>query len=381
MRRSRDLLTLLQVVFWLAVGVMVYTFLGYALLVGLLARAMERPVQRAASTPPTTLIIPAYNEASVIARKMENSLGLDYPADLLEVVVITDGSDDGTVDVVSSYAERGVRLYHQPQRQGKAAAINRVVPLVSGEILVFSDANTMIEPGALRALVRSFADPAVGGVSGEKQVQGGGEGLYWRYESYLKRCDSALTSVMGAAGEFFAVRRELFWPTEEDSVIEDFVLSLRLVEAGWRVVYESEAVATEDASPSLAGDWRRRTRIAAGGFQAMVRLRSLLNPAHGLVAWQYCSHRVLRWAVTPFLLPVIYGLNLLLVGQPLYRFLFLVQTAFYAAALLGYGLTRLGIRGGPLHSVFYFCFANAAALAGFWRYLAGTQPVTWAKAR
>jgi cellulose synthase/poly-beta-1,6-N-acetylglucosamine synthase-like glycosyltransferase len=286
------------------------------------------------------------------------------------------------VGIVSGYAPRGVRLFHRPERRGKAAAINRVVPLTSGEILVFSDANTLIETGAIRALVRSFADPRVGGVSGEKQVQGGGEGLYWRYESFLKRCDSALSSVMGAAGEFFAVRHDLFQPTEEDSLIEDFVLSLRLVQAGWRVVYESEAVASEEASPSLAGDWRRRVRIAAGGFQAIVRLRGLLTEAGGLVVWQYCSHRVLRWAVTPFLLPVVYVLSALLAaGSPFYRLLLLAQTAFYAAALVGYALTRLGLWCGPLHAVFYFCFANAAAVAGFWRYVTKTQPVTWAKAR
>lgn len=375
------MLTLVQVLFWLAVGIILYTFLGYPLLIGLLARRVQHPVQRAAITPRVTLFIPAYNEAAVIARKLENSLSLDYPTHLLEVVVVADGSDDDTVDIVSSYAQRGVRLFHQPQRQGKAAAINRVMPLLSSDVVVFTDANTMIEPQALRALLRNFADPAVGGVTGEKRVSDGGEGLYWRYESFLKRCDSAVTSVMGAAGEFFALRRELFRPPEDDSIIEDFVASLRLVAAGWRVVYESEAVAREEASPSLIGDWRRRTRIAAGGFQAIVRLRSLLSPAHGLVAWQYLSHRVLRWAVTPFLLAVVYGLNLLLLSLPFYRLLFLAQTAFYAAGLLGYGLTRLGRRRGPLHAVFYFCFANAAAWAGFWRYITGTQPVTWAKAR
>ena len=381
MSRSHDVLTLLQTIFWLAVAVLVYTFLGYPLLIGLLARRMPHPVRKAEITPRVTLLIPAYNEAAVIARKIENSLSLDYPAHLLEVVVVTDGSVDETVDIVSSFAPRGVCLYHQPQRRGKAAAINRVMPLLSGEVIVFTDANTVIDPWALRALVPNFADPAVGGVTGEKRVSGGGEGLYWRYESFLKRCDSTVSSVMGAAGEFFAIRRELFQPTEEDSVIEDFVTSLRLVGSGWRVVYESEAVAREEASPSLAGDWRRRTRIAAGGFQAIVRLRDLLSPARGLVAWQYLSHRVLRWAVTPFLLPPIYGLNLLLLGLPFYRLIFVAQTAFYAAALLGYGLTRLGRRHGPWHAVFYFCLANAAALAGFWRYITGTQPVTWAKAR
>jgi biofilm PGA synthesis N-glycosyltransferase PgaC len=374
-------LTLLQVLFWLIVGVIFYTFLGYPLLIGLLAHCAPRPARKAAITPKVTLLIPAYNEAPVIARKIEDSLALDYPPEQLEVIVVTDGSDDGTVDIVAGYASQGVRLYHHPHRQGKMAAINRVMPLVDGEIVVFSDANAMIERGALRALVRNFADSSVGGAAGEKRVLDGGESLYWRYESFLKRCDSALSSVMGAAGELFAIRRCLFEPPPSTALIDDFVISLRLVEAGWRVVYEPEAVATEEASPTLAGEWRRRSRIAAGGFQSIRWLPSLLNPARGRVAWQYFSHRVLRWAATPFLLPAAYGLNLLLLGLPLYRLVFLAQTAFYAAALLGYVLTRRNIGWRPFRAVFYFCFANAAALAGFWRYITGTQPVTWAKAR
>jgi len=371
----------LQVLFWLGVATMGYTFLGYPLLVGILSRWVSRPVRRAAVTPTVTLLIAAYNEAPVIARKIENSLGLNYPPEKLEVVVVTDGSSDGTENIVAAYADRGVRLYHQPLRQGKMAAINRVMSLVSGEIVVFSDANAMIEPGALRALVRNFADPAVGGVAGEKRVLGGGEGLYWRYESFLKRCDSALSSAMGAAGELFAVRRRLFEPPPPSALIDDFVISLRLVERGWRVAYEPEAVAVEEASPTLAGEWRRRTRIAAGGFQSIGWLTGLLNPARGWVAWQYLSHRLLRWAVTPFLLPIVYGLNLFLLGLPLYRFILLAQTAFYGAGLFGYVLARRGRARGPLYAAFYFCFANAAALVGFWRYVTGTQPVTWTKAR
>jgi len=374
------LLSLLQVLFWLTAGVIFYTFLGYPLLIGLLARYVRRPVRRAPITPRVTLLIPAYNEASVIARKLENCLTLDYPSDRLEIVVVSDGSDDETVDIVAGYADRGVRLYHKPQRQGKAAAINRVMPLVSGDIVVFSDANTMLNSGGLRALVRNFADPTVGAVAGEKRVLGGGEGLYWRYESYLKRCDSAVSSVMGAAGELFAIRRSLFEPLPPDTLLDDFVLSMQLVKAGWRVVYETEAVAREEASSSLAAEWQRRARNAAGGFQAIRRLSGVPSKRRW-PAWQYYSHRVLRWAVTPFLLPMIYGLNLLLSGLSLYRPLFLAQTAFYVAALLGYGLARWGVESGPLYAVFYFCFANAAALAGFWRYITGSQPVTWAKVR
>ena len=378
---SDNVLALLQVLFWLAGGTMLYAFLGYPLLIWLLARCAQRPVRKASITPEVTLLVPAYNEARVIARKIENSLAIDYPSDRLEIVMVTDGSDDGTVDIVARYAEQGVRLYHQPRRQGKTAAINRVMPLVRGEVVVFSDANAMIERGALRTLARSFADPSVGGVAGEKRVLGGGEGLYWRYESFLKRCDSALSSVMGAAGELFAIRHCLFEPPPPDALIDDFVISLRLVEMGQRLVYEPEAVATEEPSPTLAGEWRRRCRIAAGGFQSVRWLSGLLNPARGRVAWQYFSHRVLRWAITPFLLPAVYGINLLLLGLPLYRLVFVAQTAFYAAALLGYALARRGVQRGPLHAAFYFCLMNAAVLAGFWRYVTGTQPVTWAKGR
>jgi biofilm PGA synthesis N-glycosyltransferase PgaC len=375
------MLTLLQVLFWLMVGTVLYTFLGYPLLVGLIARLAPRPIQRAAITPKVTLMVPAYNEAGVIARKIENSLALDYPRDQLEVVVVTDGSDDATPDIVTGYAERGVKLHHQSQRQGKMAAISRVLPLLGGEVVVFSDANAMLQSGGLRALVRNFADPSVGGVAGEKQVLGGGEGFYWHYESFLKRCDSALSSAMGAAGELFAIRRSLFEAPPPDTLLDDFVISLRLVEAGWRVVYEPDAVVTEKPSPTLLGEWERRTRNAAGGFQAMRRLSSLLNPARGTVAWQYFSHRVLRWAVTPFLLPVIFALNMVLLVLPIYRPVFLVQVAFYVAALVGYALARGGKQDGPLYVIFYFCFTNAAILAGFRRYVTRTQPVTWAKAR
>jgi cellulose synthase/poly-beta-1,6-N-acetylglucosamine synthase-like glycosyltransferase len=186
---------------------------------------------------------------------------------------------------------------------------------------------------------------------------------------------------MGAAGELFAIRHCLFEPPPLDTLLDDFVISLRLVERGWRVVYEPEAFVTEDPSPRLMGEWQRRARNAAGGFQAIRRLPGLLNPAKGWVAWQYFSHRVLRWAVAPFLLPIAYGMNLFLLALPFYRLVLLAQTIFYVVALLGYALARKGMQRGPLYAVFYFCFTNAAALAGFGRYITGTQPVTWAKAR
>ena len=370
---------LLKGLFWLATGAIVYTFLGYPALISLLARFRGRPVKRADIIPEVTLLIPAYNEEIVIAAKIDNSLALDYPAEKFQVVIVADGSTDGTVSIANGF--QSVKVYYQPERRGKGAAANRIVPMLASDIIVFTDANTMLSRGTLRALVRNFADPTVGAVAGAKHVRGGGEGLYWRYESYLKRCDSAVSSVMGAAGELFAIRREAFQPPEEDPIIEDFVMSMRLVGEGWRVVYESEAVASEEPSSSLKEDWERRTRNAAGGFQAISRLRHLLNPCLGLVAWQYLSHRVLRWAVTPFLLPIAFLLNLFLAKHRLYRLLLLGQTVFYGMGLIGYLQTRTGRRIGFFNAVFFFCFANLATIAGFWRYINGRQPITWKKAK
>ncbi len=373
------MLTIMALLFWLATGLVLYTFLGYPLLVELLARVRPRPNVTADIEPPVTLVIPAYNEQSVIAAKIENSLALDYPTGRLTILVVDDGSDDDTALVAGKYA--AVQVVRQPERRGKAAAVNRAMPLVTGEIVLFSDANAMFAPGALRAVIRHFADPAVGGVAGEKRVQGGGEGLYWRYESFLKARDSRVSSVMGATGEIFAVRRRAFRPVQEDSIIEDFMMSMGLVAEGWRVIYEPAAVAYEPPTPSLAGDWDRRTRIAAGGFQSLARLPEMLDPRRGLVAWQYLSHRALRWAVTPFLLPALLILNLLLWPKRLYRPLLLGQAFFYALGLLGYRDARRGRAAGLPYAIFYFLMANMAAIAGFLRYLRGRQPVTWRKVR
>ncbi|MEM7031524.1 MAG: glycosyltransferase family 2 protein [Chloroflexota bacterium] len=370
-----------QVLFWMAAFIIFYTFFGYPILVRLLVPYFARPIRHANITPTVTLLVAAYNEAEFIAEKIKNSLTLDYPPDQFSIVIVTDGSDDDTVDIVRRYKGQGVRLYHQPERRGKIAATNRVMPLIDSEIVIFTDANTLLETGTIRAIIRNFADSTVGGVAGEKRVLGGNEGLYWRYESYLKRCDSALSSVMGAAGELFAIRKSLFQPPEPDALIEDFLMSMRLVDQGWRVVYEPEAIARERPTSHTASDWHRRTRIATGGFQSIGRLLPLLNPWRGRIAWQYWSHRVLRWAVTPFLFPIIYILNLSLIDQPLYQFLWLAQTLFYCIALVGFFRDRLGKRKGIPQIIFYFCLTNAAALIGFWRYITNTQPVTWVKAR
>ncbi len=369
-----------EFLFWLLTGVFVYTFFGYAGLIALLARCCPRPTRCAPITPSVALLILAYNEEDVIAAKLENSLQLDYPRDRLMIIVVADGSDDATVAIAQRYASQGVAVWHQPARRGKVAAMNRAVPLLDSEVVVFTDANAMLNRGALRALVRHFADPQVAVVTGERRVMGGGEGLYWRYESYLRRCDDRFGSTMGAVGELFAIRRALYQPPPEDTIDEDFFLSMRLVAAGWRIAYEPEAVAVEPASVSLADDWERRARISAGDFQAIARLPAMLDPRLGRVVWQYVSHRLLRW-VSPLFLPLILLLPLALIDRPFYRLVLGGQLAFYGAGLAGYWRARRGQRRGLLYVIFHFCMVCLADIAGFWRLITGRQPVTWTKAR
>jgi cellulose synthase/poly-beta-1,6-N-acetylglucosamine synthase-like glycosyltransferase len=373
-------------VFWFSAWLVVYTFGGYALLVTILACLVRHPIRVMPITPAITLIISAYNEQAVIAQKLDNALAVDYPRGLLEIIVVADGSDDRTCEIVQQYASRGVRLLHQPERRGKIAAMNRAATFASGAVLVFSDADAMLELQSIRALVANLGDPQVACVGGVKRIRGAasvqakGESAYWRYEAYLKKLDSTINTAIGAIGELFAIRRELWRPMDDDLLVEDFVLTMRLVERGWRVVYEPNAITWQEASPSLRGEWRRRVRVAAGGFQAIGRLKGMLNPLRGFAAIQYISHKVLRW-LSPFFMVAAFVANVGLMHLEFYRWLLVAQVTFYVLALLGFVLQHFRIRVWLLQVPFYFCFANATSLAGFWRYVTGSQPVTWEKAR
>ncbi len=371
---------------WLSLGALTWTYVGYPLLMAVLAHLRARPVNAADITPSVTLIIPAYNEEDCIAARIENVLALDYPREQMQVLIVADGSTDATVTLAQGYAHQGVQVLYQPERRGKIAAMNRAVSFAHGDLLVFSDANTFLETDGLRLLVRCFADPQVGCVSGAKhirnaqQAQARGESLYWRYESWLKAMESRVGSTMGAIGEFFAVRRTLYQPLEADMILDDMGLSMRLLLSDWRVLYEARAVAVETASPSLAAEWERRARTIAGGIEVMSRLLLLFRPRHAGVAFQFISHKVLRW--TAFLWMGLAWLgSLALSANPFYRALALGQSGFYVLALAGYGLERLGRPWRPLQIIFYFCFGNLTAVGGFWRYLTRRQSAIWKKVR
>jgi cellulose synthase/poly-beta-1,6-N-acetylglucosamine synthase-like glycosyltransferase len=372
---------------WGTLGVTAYAYVGYGLLIWLIGRWVDHPSWRSDDLPTISIVIAAYNEVDVIADRLRNCLALDYPPDRLEVLVVADGCTDGTEAVVAACPDPRVRLLLRPRRAGKVNALNAAVAVAHGEIVVGSDANCFFRSDALHRLVRHFGDPRVAMVAGEKRIQAGpgvaslGEGLYWRYESWLKRLDSRVSSVLGATGEIFAVRRSRYFPLPEDSIIEDFVLSMGLVMQGFRVVYEPEAIATETASASMADEFKRKVRIVAGGWQSVVRLWPLLLPTRGVLTFQYLSHRVLRWIVVPIALPLAFLASLLLAVQGRDRWLALGGLALLALAASGWWLERRGYRWKPAYLAYYFLFQNVAALCGAWRYFRRAQPVTWEKAR
>ena len=386
----------MTVFFWACLAVVVYTYLGYGLVLYLLVRAKQRIRPRIhhwydkPELPPVTLIIAAYNEADFIAEKIKNSLALRYPAHRLSVWVVSDGSDDATPEIVAQHPE--IVHFHQPERRGKIHAVNRVMPEVTTPVVVFTDANTLLNPEAVINLVKHFKEEKIGAVAGEKRVlsegadaaSGAGEGFYWQYESALKRWDSVLYSVVGAAGELFAIRTNLFHQVPADTIIEDFYLTLSIAKAGYRVVYEPKAYAMEGPSASVGEELKRKIRIAAGGIQAIVRLRALLNPfRYGTLSFQYISHRVLRWTLTPLALIGMFLSNLYLTwaGGWFYALFLAGQLFFYALALVGARLAARKIKKKVFFVPYYFCVMNYAVLAGIIRYFKGSQSVVWERAK
>ena len=390
-----------EILFWVAVAVVVYTYVGYGIILWMMVKVKEwfiKPVTLPHPTdeelPEMTLFITAYNEEQVVDEKMANCLDLDYPREKLHIVWCTDGSNDHTVERLGCWPQATV--LHTPERKGKSAAMNRGLQFVHTPLVAFTDANTMLNRASLRLIAQAFLDQKVGCVAGEKRIQTeekadaaqGGEGLYWRYESDLKALDSRLYSAAGAAGELFAIRRELFQPLEEDTLLDDFVLSLRIVEQGYRIAYLKEAYAMESGSANLAEEEKRKVRIAAGGLQSIARLWPLFNPLrYGIFSFQYVSHRVLRWSITPVLLFALLPLNVVLLfgteRTALYVILWLLQALFYLAGSLGYYLSMRRTKNKLLFVPCYFLFMNLNVLRGM-AYLStrnDKEKGTWEKAR
>ena len=323
-----------EAIFWLALGGVAYVFAGYPVLVALLARLRPRPVRRANVRPTVTLLITAYNEARTIATKLDNCLALRYPAGRLDIVVASDGSTDGTDDVVRSYAARGVRLLAFDRRRGKPSLLNDAVPRCRGEIVVLSDARQRYDVDAIEALVENFADPAVGAASGELHLLnptgvavGAGVGAYWRYEKFIRKSESALDSCVGATGAIYAIRRALFAPIPADTLLDDVLIPMRIVRLGYRVVFEPDARAWDGVAAAPRQEYTRKVRTLVGNLQLFARERWMLGPGNRL--WlQTLSHKLLRIAA-PFFLLGAFGANVVLAADStFYRAVLAAQVLF-----------------------------------------------------
>lgn len=394
--------TSLIIFFWFAIFIVFYTYLGYGIILYLMVKIKQLFKKNKKTVllqdnklPDVTLFITAFNEESVVDTKMQNSIELDYPSEKLDIVWVTDGSNDGTNDCLREHWPQAT-VYFEPIRQGKTAAMNRGVRLVNTPLIVFTDANTMLNKEAITEIVNEFMNPKVGCVAGEKRIfvhskdgaAAGGEGLYWKYESMLKDLDYKLYSAVGAAGELFAVRKELFEEMEIDTLLDDFILSMRITMKGYVIAYCKNAYAVENGSADMKEEEKRKIRIAAGGLQSICRLRPMLNIfRYGILSFQYISHRVLRWSITPFMLFLLLPLNIALLftgfSIPLYGTILILQLLFYLLGLWGYYLSTKQIKNKILFIPYYFLFMNVNVLKGihYLRKRKGNTSGAWEKAK
>jgi cellulose synthase/poly-beta-1,6-N-acetylglucosamine synthase-like glycosyltransferase len=370
--------------FWMSFAALVYTYVGYPLLLAVLSRLRPRAIRRAEHTPVVSVIITAYNEERDLAAKLENTLALDYPAEKLEIIVASDCSTDGTDQIAAAYAGRGIRLHRQPERLGKTAAQNAAVALARGEILVFSDATSHYRPDVLRALVPNFADPIVGCVAGQlvyvdpaRTNVGRGSRSYWGYETFLKRHESRLGSLVGVSGCLYAVRRSAYVPLY-DEACSDFLIATKMVEQGLRAVYEPGAVCTEETNRRTDRELRMRVRIITRTVSDLWRHRGMMNPLRGgFYAVQLVSHKLLRYLVPFFLLGCLGASVLLAPRSDFFVAVLLLQAVFYGAAAAAWVLERCGARSGLLALPLYFVLANLASLIGVFKFLRGECYVRW----
>ncbi|WP_319481705.1 glycosyltransferase family 2 protein [uncultured Draconibacterium sp.] len=392
---------ILNLLFWVLLFILFYTYFGYALVlwvfVGLKKVFGQRQISLESDSyePEVCLFVTAFNEKDYIGQKVNNAFSLDYPKEKIQYVWVTDGSDDGSPEMLEQVKE--LEVYHQPERRGKMHAMNRGMKFVKAPIVIFSDSNTVLGKQSIREIVKCFSNPEVGCVAGEKRIvqkdeeaaAGAGEGLYWKMESWIKRKDWELNSAVGAVGELFAIRTELFEEVETDTLLDDFIISLRIAQRGYKIAYAPNAYAEETASLNVKEELKRKVRIAAGGIQTIMRLKGLLNPFRdGLLSWQYFSHKVLRWAFAPPALFLLFIINLLLVVNSnnwtvanLYATVLYLQVLCYIAAAFGWYFENRKVRMKALFVPYYFVMINYASILGIVRYAKGRQSVNWEKSK
>jgi len=387
----------MEIIFWFSIFLALYCYLGYPLILIILglifgkepafAKAMAGKLKKAEITPSVSLLIPVYNEEKIIKKKIENSLDLDYQKDKLEIVVASE-SDDRTNEIVKEYENRGVKLIEFAGREGKQYTIYRTLPKCQGEIIVLTDANGMFKKDALLKLVRNFADPRIGCVSGElKYINpqetsiGESEGIYWRYEIFIKKLESKIQSILGANGSIYALRKELYSPISKYRG-DDFELPIRVAQQGYGVVWEPEAISEEEVYPETIKEFKRKVVIIGWHFRgAFILLKESFKKNQPLLVFQLISHKILRWLIG-FFLVFIFLSNILLLDNPFYSILFIGQIIFYSLAIFGYFLDKKRKKLNKLVNLaYYFCMVNLAALVGVIKGILGKQKPTWEKIR
>jgi poly-beta-1,6-N-acetyl-D-glucosamine synthase len=381
------------ILFWTCLGLLFFCYIGYGGILYVFNTLKKLLIKAKTGTtmqelPAVTMIIAAYNEGLDLKQKLENTLAIDYPTDKLKIIFVTDGSTDGSEKIIEEHI--GVILLHAKERQGKLAAMARAMQQVETPIVIFSDANTMLNSECMRKMVQHYNDPRIGGVAGEKKIVnnqqpsaiGEAEGMYWKYESFMKKQDAGFYTVAGAAGELFSIRTDLFEMPKQDLILDDFILSMQVCLKGYRIAYEPGAFATEFPSASLQEEMKRKIRIAAGAYQSIGHLRRALNIfKYPRLSFQYISRRVLRWVFCPWMLIILFITNWMIardITAPGFYSLFLVgQIFFYGLALAGRHLFRAGLTMGIIGIPYYFLFMNYCLVRGLFRFIRGEQPVLW----
>jgi poly-beta-1,6-N-acetyl-D-glucosamine synthase len=373
----------MELAFWLSFILILYTYAIYPVILYLVRNKSGTIIDDSKELPKVSMVISAYNEQKVIKDKIQNLFEMDYPLELLEIIIASDASDDETDEISKQYAGARIRYIRYEQRSGKINVLNKTIPLAGNDLIVLCDANSMFEKGALKKLVRGFSDPSVGCICGklvlttpDKACGGEIEGVYWRYENFLKNVEGRYGSLLGANGGIYSFRKQLYVPLPSNTVVEDFVFPMVILENGHKVAYEPEAVAYEETSRSLAEEHKRKIRIGAGAYQALFMLLPMLNITKGFPSFAYWSHKVLRWLV-PFFMIIILVSNLILAKRDLYAVFIFGQVFIYLFAFLGYMMKKNVGKFKVIHVIYYFVSMNLCLLIGFFKYILNTQTVAW----
>ena len=371
-----------EILFYIFLLLIIYVYFGYPLLTFVVGSFKSKKIKRVETHRPyVSLTIAAYNEELRIEEKLKNSLELEYPNDKLEIIVFSDGSTDNTNEIVKNYTKRGIKLIELQRRKGKTAGQNIAVEQAKGEIIVFSDANAIYKKNAINKIVRNFSDNSVGGVCGEltylkdnKSMIGEAEDVYWNYEKFLKKNENNFFSILGANGSIYAVRKNLYVPLAEN-IISDFIEPLKILEQGYRFIYEPDALSFEQSNSDYKQEYKRKKRIVNRSFYSLLKHKEFLNPLkYPLLSFQLISHKIFRWMVLPFLF-ILFFSNIFLLKETLFQLFFVGQVIFYLISFTGYLATKKGFSNIILYSPFYFCLVNFASMKGIFDYLIKRQNI------